>query len=896
MAVNNLYQPWREILSMINQCLTGKTSGFDRPRYPVIQMLWGIITTTNVDYVELMWKEFVQAMQTFLVDKANLSIPPQKGKKTKPHVIPYCWFTKLIICHLGRTHNIHQRSASPFHLVEKDHKLGNLKFIPKGKDDEVFGMQIPNEVITNNIKNAPYYNAYLEMVAKHDQKTTAQEGGKKKSATKADKSKKPATAKQLKPKPVKEKSSKPAPALKPNVTQEKPAKPSHAKHPKMGKVRKIHKGKSYLQLTDEDEPTQPKPESEPEHQGEAEATRPLPVVEGKGKAISTEEQAAQSLLALHTPKRRSTTDQFIFQKRTPTTEEESTGPFAQPQDDASTNIVRDYPSPVDAEIGVDTDKRNSGGDNEILQIGEELCEDVANVVDQEEKTAEINEGQAGSDPDLGLSHVALAGPDPEPMHDDFVTTVYPQVHESLKHPDEEHVYKENPLSFTGTLSSIKNMDVFHFVDRFFNDKPTEEDSRKTNMEIEVESTVIVLIHEASSSVPPLTTPVIDLLPPKLVPSTTQAPIFTATTTTTTITLTLSPPLQQQRTTDSELVARASTEQENREELLAEKDKSRKRHRDDQDPHPLPDSDLSKKKRYDYDASEAPSSSSKQKSTPHSKQPVEDVPIPDAMNISNLEDTDTAHLPKIKTKPDCWYQDPDEYKLLRQTGDMSSFINWFCKQIGKKKLSKMEECHLLLTDQVDLVNPEGHRVVPDVSKPLPLRGPPERRSALSISKLKAANYPDFRLKELVPSLWIESEREYDISVAYADYNEYKISEADFKNLHPNDFEDVYLLHLHGQLNHLSGCRQRSMYARRLEVHSSVMAMLNLGFEKLDHMVKDSSCSVQSWTWKQEFWSKDDIRRSPTHYPVVLPEHSEWIHKYQSEDGNPARANIKQALGR
>ncbi|GJU23871.1 hypothetical protein Tco_1157213 [Tanacetum coccineum] len=172
---------------------------------------------------------------------------------------------------------------------------------------------------------------------------------------------------------------------------------------------------------------------------------------------------------------------------------------------------------------------------------------------------------------------------------------------------------------------------------------------------------------------------------------------------------------------------------------------------------------------------------------------------------------------------------------------------------------MEECHLLLTDQVDLVNPEGHRIVPDVSKPLPLGGSKERRSALSISKLKAANYPDFGLEELVPSLWIESEREYDISAAYgishwwfkrkefyitrhsapsdpstvrshmrilsvvslktyerygytflkeivlrrADYKEYKISKADFKNLHPNDFEDLYLLHLQGQLNHLSG---------------------------------------------------------------------------------------------
>ncbi|GJV29496.1 hypothetical protein Tco_1385944 [Tanacetum coccineum] len=243
MAVNNLYKPWRAILSMINQCLT------------------------------------------------------------------------------GRTHNIHQRLASLFHLAEEDHRHGNLKFVPKGEDDEVFGMPIPNELITNNIRNAPYYNAYLEMVAKHDQKIAAKKGGKKK----------PATAKQLKLKPIKKKSSKLALAPKP---------------------------KSSLQPIDEDEPTQPEPEPKPEHQGEGEeydveraiqmslesfqaqgqahvgnvairelvayATRPLHVVEGKGKEIATEEQAAQSLLALHTPKRRSTTDQFKFQRQIPSTKEAST--------------------------------------------------------------------------------------------------------------------------------------------------------------------------------------------------------------------------------------------------------------------------------------------------------------------------------------------------------------------------------------------------------------------------------------------------------------------------------------------------------------------------------------------------------------------------------------------
>ncbi|GJR17542.1 hypothetical protein Tco_0966069 [Tanacetum coccineum] len=96
--------------------------------------------------------------------------------------------------------------------------------------------------------------------------------------------------------------------------------------------------------------------------------------------------------------------------------------------------------------------------------------------------------------------------------------------------------------------------------------------------------------------------------------------------------------------------------------------------------------------------------------------------------------------------------------------------------------QMEECHLLLTDQIDLVNPEGNLVVPDVSKPLPLGGPPgekERRNALSISKLEAAYYPDFRLEELVLSLWIESERGYDISVAYgiSDVSLYRVPGKD-----------------------------------------------------------------------------------------------------------------------
>ncbi|GJU94327.1 hypothetical protein Tco_1319083 [Tanacetum coccineum] len=69
--VNYVYQPWRAILTLINQCLTGKTSGGDKPRHPVLQMLWGIVTQTNVDHAELLWEEFTQGIQTFFSHKGN---------------------------------------------------------------------------------------------------------------------------------------------------------------------------------------------------------------------------------------------------------------------------------------------------------------------------------------------------------------------------------------------------------------------------------------------------------------------------------------------------------------------------------------------------------------------------------------------------------------------------------------------------------------------------------------------------------------------------------------------------------------------------------------------------------------------------------------------------------
>nr|GFB95585.1 hypothetical protein [Tanacetum cinerariifolium] len=68
----------------------------------------------------------------------------------------------------------------------------------------------------------------------------------------------------------------------------------------------------------------------------------------------------------------------------------------------------------------------------------------------------------------------------------------------------------------------------------------------------------VPIHQASTSVPPLSTPIIDLSPLKPAAYPLPEPFTFATTETTTTTLPLPPPPQQQSTTNSKLVARVTT--------------------------------------------------------------------------------------------------------------------------------------------------------------------------------------------------------------------------------------------------------------------------------------------------------------------------------------------------
>ncbi|GJV63382.1 hypothetical protein Tco_1474210 [Tanacetum coccineum] len=150
--------------------------------------------------------------------------------------------------------------------------------------------------------------------------------------------------------------------------------------------------------------------------------------------------------------------------------------------------------------------------------------------DQDEDQAgpnpgEQDEGQAGSNPG------DAAESQPQPSH---------------------VVILEEPASSTGTLSFLQNLDKdLSFTDQFFMEKPHEEEPGETNAEAEVQSMVSVPIHQDTSSVPLMTTPVIDLTKSQ---SDSPLPTSTATTSTITSTTTLQPP-PLQSTIDPILVCR-----------------------------------------------------------------------------------------------------------------------------------------------------------------------------------------------------------------------------------------------------------------------------------------------------------------------------------------------------
>ncbi|GJV01409.1 hypothetical protein Tco_1334978 [Tanacetum coccineum] len=189
----------------------------------------GITHRSNIDYAERIWEEFVQSIQTFLTDTKNLAIVSYGNKKTAHLLILNVRFTKLIIHHLKNKHNIHPRPGSALHYSHKENILNTLKYV--GKDGmEIFGMPIPDALLTDAIKSAPYYNSYLEHVIEYQCYLNGEHDKVD------DKSPELASSQPPKPTPTPTESSKKDQGKKSKLVMESIDAPSPAKQSKAGKV------------------------------------------------------------------------------------------------------------------------------------------------------------------------------------------------------------------------------------------------------------------------------------------------------------------------------------------------------------------------------------------------------------------------------------------------------------------------------------------------------------------------------------------------------------------------------------------------------------------------------------------------------------------------------------
>nr|GEU90662.1 histone deacetylase 14 [Tanacetum cinerariifolium] len=853
-------------------CLTGKTSRFERPRAPVLQILWGAVTQAHIDYAKRNWEEFTQSIHTFIDDKRNLA------------------------------QHIHKKKKATLIMIPKP-VLGYLKFSAKGTKREVFGMPIPSSLSTADIQEASYYQEYLAKVAKHQRYLAGETGSDPDSPvlkpTKTARKPKP-TVPKAHPRPSVLKpvtSTQPEPKYAPANTQGKKRKPTTKMFDKLSKAIKSRPGlvtkkrKPINTLRYEDElVAEDVPYKEPQvndeeadeqraleeslksmydvawgplppvfiRKPESEKYQPLLEVPGKGKEKVIEEQVSHDLLNLQTPKKEPYGSIHI-----------------------SEESVEDVP------------RADAGGQGKGQAGSDPSAQD---------------EGQAKSNPDEQIE--GQDGPDPgnakasQPMSSHVVHAGSDHEHIDL---DVSDVMLEEPASSSRTLSSLHHLTKdLSFGDLFFSDKPSEADNDKSTAETEAESMVSVTIQQDTSSIPLMTTPIINITSRPESPKVHHLLKATAIKTTTITTTILPPPSQQQQSITDAMMMKHIGElehimtnliQENKrleqrldshgarlytlEQLdipplelakdLAEVRKKKKKSRESpktppgsplhQPPlppppagpsgalgspgasgsshvPPPPPSPPSTNQEGRSKGSAAPSSSKTAASAECQAWMTTDIKLRPSILFTPADlqmDDDMAPNEQAQSFDDEDIRDA----YIPKTGDNAMFMDWFCKRRGIIEL-KPQDLEGLAFEIIKVFHPDG-------SKP-----------TMSISKMKAAYYPDVGLEQMVPDqMWIKEECKYDIATMYgisyrwfqrqhfyidrhiskgdrravrtytwilsvvrievflmygydymkkivlrqADLNEHVIAERDFKYLYPSDFEDLYLLNLQGHLNHL-----------------------------------------------------------------------------------------------
>ncbi|GKD36091.1 hypothetical protein Tco_1251600, partial [Tanacetum coccineum] len=132
-------------------CISGKTTRLDRLRESQAQILWGMYNKKDLDYVALLWEDFM-----YQDDNKEIS------SVRKEHM-PYPRFTKVIISHfISKDKTIFIRNMINLHTIRDDLLLGTLKFVSKTQDYQQHGALIHDDMMNQDIKDSKAYKTYYD--------------------------------------------------------------------------------------------------------------------------------------------------------------------------------------------------------------------------------------------------------------------------------------------------------------------------------------------------------------------------------------------------------------------------------------------------------------------------------------------------------------------------------------------------------------------------------------------------------------------------------------------------------------------------------------------------------------------------------------------------------------
>nr|GEU58669.1 ubiquitin hydrolase [Tanacetum cinerariifolium] len=141
----------RLLLSLTSVSLGKK--GLDRLRELRAQILWAMYNKMNVDYVALLYEDFMYQSDNKEISSAR-----------KEHT-PYPRFTKVIINNfISKDNTISMRNMINLHTVRDDTLLGTLKFVSKTEYYHIYEALIPDGMINDDIKLSTPYKTYLDYV------------------------------------------------------------------------------------------------------------------------------------------------------------------------------------------------------------------------------------------------------------------------------------------------------------------------------------------------------------------------------------------------------------------------------------------------------------------------------------------------------------------------------------------------------------------------------------------------------------------------------------------------------------------------------------------------------------------------------------------------------------